>query len=147
MLSTVIRRTLGDLAGAITLAALTAMIAAFAYRFVGGTLTGVSFAVYAVLVVPGYLYWVGMEKSGRNPQWVLQSVSSVGVGALSLIVDAGVGYLLHGPESVLAAAASTGIMFGFTLLVCPGFTAIALAGWSRSLVMRVGTGTAGQEVL
>jgi hypothetical protein len=74
-------------------------------------------------------------------------VLSVGVGALSLMIDAMVGYLLHGPKSLFEAAASTGIMFGFTLLVCPGFTAIALAGWGRSLVIRVGAGASGQQVL
>ncbi len=138
MLTAVIRRALGDVIGAATLAALTGLIAAFVFKFTGGTLVGVFLALYAVLAVPGYLYWVQMEKGQKSPQWLLQSVLSVGVGALSFTIDATAGYLLHASKSILENAASTGIMFGITLLVCPGYTAVTLAGWTRSLVIRIG---------
>jgi len=147
MLTSVIRRVLGDLIGAATLAALTGLISTFAFPVVGGTLTGVFLAIYGVLGVPGYVYWLQIEKSQDRPQWLLQSVLSVGVGALSLIIDTMVGYLLYGSKSILEAAASTGIMFAATLLVCPGYTAVALAGWSRSLIIRAGASASGQQGL
>lgn len=132
------RRILADGVGFCTLAALVALFVcampgsnAFAVK-VNDFLLG-----YIPLMVGGYIGWTQMHKKMPEPRWLLQAVTSIGVGAISFLVDTFVGSLQGHPwqlSSPFSAAASTGIMFGVTLLICPGYTFIAFSGWTRSLV-------------
>jgi hypothetical protein len=134
-----IARVLGDISGFATLATFVSLVSFFIFRSVRGTPMGVFLFIYVLLGLPGYLYWVKTGKGEAQPQWLLQALQSIVVGTASCIVDVVVGYWLHKPKSIMAAAASTNVLFGLTLLVCPGFTAVAFAGWIRSLVIQGAT--------
>jgi hypothetical protein len=138
--TSLVRRALGDLTGCAMLAILLALIV---YGVPGlGTLAqrgNVFLPSYLGLVVGGYVCWLKMEKKLREPRWLLQAVGSVCVGAVFFIPDVLIGVYRNPSLPVLAAAASTGMMFGVTLLACPGYALIAFSGWARSLVIGDGS--------
>lgn len=132
------RRITGDAVGCAALALLLALLMyvlpdhAAPYQSLN-----VFFGVYVVLTVGGYICWSQMDKRMARPRWLLQAVTSVGIGVVFFFIDTLVGSLQGHhwqPSSPFSAAAATGIMFGITLLICPGYTFIAFSGWARSLV-------------
>ena len=133
----IIRRVLGDVTGGGVLAVLVALV-----QVVPDTVTMLQFKNgflldYVPLVIAGYFAWLKMEKLG-SPRWLLQALASVGVGAVFFAMDVAFGMSENPSQPIFSAATSTGLMFGITLLVCPGYTFIALAGWTRSLVIHLG---------
>jgi hypothetical protein len=131
-----VRRVLGDVVG---LAALATLIALLTYILPGGgtpyQLRNTFLVFCGVLAIPGYVCWIQAEKKEQRPRWLWQALISVGVGAASFILDTLVGLALHPSLPILHTATSTGIMFGITALICPGYTLIALSGWVRGLIL------------
>jgi hypothetical protein len=132
-----VRRVLGDTVG---LAALAVLVALLTHILPGGgtpyQLWNTFLVFFGVLAIPGYVCWVQIEKKEQQPRWLWQASISVGAGAVSFILDTLVGFLWHPSLPILHAATSTGIMFGLTTIICPGYTLIALSGWARSVVLR-----------
>jgi len=131
-----VRRVLGDVVGFATLVALIALLT-YILRGVSTTyqLRNTFLALCGVMAIPGYICWIQMEKKQQPPHWLWQALISVGAGAASFILDTLVGLVLHPSIPILHAATATGIMFGITALICPGYTLIALSGWARSLIV------------
>jgi hypothetical protein len=91
--------------------------------------------IYFALLIAALFSWHRGVAKGRRPrQWLLQALFSFVVGIAWLLVDVAVVYLRHPPSALLMALTSSRLFF-FTLVLCPGYTVIALSGWARSLVV------------
>jgi hypothetical protein len=71
-------------------------------------------------------------------EWAAAVGASVFLGALSFGCDMLVGIINYPGLSPFRAATKVGSPFGFglTVLLCPGFTMVAVAGFIRALVLR-----------
>jgi hypothetical protein len=71
-------------------------------------------------------------------EWAAAVGASVFLGALSFGCDMLVGIINYPGLSPFIAATKVGSPFGFvlTVLLCPGFTMLAVAGFIRALVLR-----------
>lgn len=92
--------------------------------------------VYLPLVAAGYFYWYQVEKEKDDPHWIKQMMVSIALGVAFFGLDVLLGKF-HDPSlTIIDAATSKGIMFGITMIICPGFTFVAFAGWVRSKILR-----------
>lgn len=83
-----------------------------------------------------------MEHLSSPREWALAIPMSVVIGALSFGIDVVVGLIIHPRLSPIEAGTKAGSPFGFplTVMICPGFTMLAVAGLLRaSLLRRVAT--------
>lgn len=130
-----VRRVCADLIGCITLGLLTAVfIEIIPYH--SGTFLVPFVIVYGVLLIPGYFWWTRMHRETLNPRWLRQGVASIVVALAALVFDFVVGFALHPSlRSIPEILSSSGILLGMTLLISPGYTFVALAGFMRSLVL------------
>lgn len=96
--------------------------------------------VYLVLAALALWLWHHDEyaRSFATPTQCLGLAGgSICIGAISFAMDVLIGLIFHhGGATPLDAASKAGGPFGFvlTLLICPGLTAIAVAGFVRSLL-------------
>ena len=128
--------TIGLVVLAIQVACLTRWLAPDdGFRILSGTLS------YLVLVTGALAFW-HHEKLAKNlseaKQWVKFGGGSILLGAVSFCFDMLIGTILHPSSSPLDAATKAGGPFGIglTVLFCPGLTAVAVAGLTRSLLLQ-----------
>jgi hypothetical protein len=128
------RRVCADLIGCAALGLLTALFLEMV-PYHSGTFLVPFIIAYSVLLIPGYFWWVRMHRETPNPRWARQALASMVVASAALLFDFAVRFALHRSlRSVSEILTSSGILFGTTLLISPGYTCIALAGFARSLV-------------
>ena len=140
MNNSAIYRILGDLLGCTALAVFIALLI-YPVTDLGSVPQRSAWfvGVYAALAIAAIFIWRRMN--GGRKQWLNQALFSVVTGIAWLLIDVAAGYL-RDPSSPLLEAVATSRLFFITLLLCPGYTAIALSGWVRSFV--VGEATQGQ---
>lgn len=132
----VIRRILGDLMGSAILAVLVGTILyALPIAATGIQRRNLFLPAYGALLVGGYACWVQVDRRNPNMRWLSGIIYSLYAGLILLVIDILVGLWRDPKLPPLEAALSTEVMFAVTLLFCPGFTCIALAGWARSLII------------
>jgi hypothetical protein len=95
--------------------------------------------IYIVILAPlvafGLWFWHKVEREEQNPRWLLQIGISVGACATFLFIDTLIGHLFNPSLPLLDALGSTGPAgIGIDIFV-PGWTILAFAGWTRSLVL------------
>jgi hypothetical protein len=132
-----VRRVLGDVIGCVTLAALVGLLV---YVWPGET-TQSKFKelfppIYILLAILGYACWIKKERTMPGVSWLIGTSWSIVAGIVSLAGDILIGHLFSPSVPLLKAPLSAGIPFAVTLCLCPGFTYITIAGWTRSLVIR-----------
>ena len=90
--------------------------------------------VYLVLAVTALYRWRNKKAPHTPSGWLILALASVIIGAVYFAIDMILGGYQH-PGTGVEAATRVGGMFGFvlTIAVCPGFTMIALSGFTRSL--------------
>ncbi len=128
---------MADVVGLLILAVETAIIvAAFCYR----SNPVITFVIaFLVLAVTGLYSWRKEKSPTTAKGWILFALGSIVVGALFFAVDIWVGHSAY-PNLPLVDAGlhNYGFLgFGWTLIVCPGLTMIAIAGAARSLYLNV----------
>jgi hypothetical protein len=108
--------------------------------------------VLAYIVIAGLaLYLWRKEPPVKNlsepSEWALAIVGSVVLGGVSFGIDMLIGLFNNPKLSPIEAGTHAGSPFGFplTVMLCPGFTMIAIAGLLRALVLRIGATPAGQS--
>ena len=91
--------------------------------------------VYLVLAVTALYCWRNKKALYTPSGWLILALASVIIGAVYFAIDMILGGYQHPGTSGVEAATRVGGMFGFvlTIAVCPGFTMIALSGFTRSL--------------
>ena len=132
-----VRRVLGDAVGCLTLAALVGLLVCVW----PGETTPSKFKelfppIYTLTAILGYAFWVEKEMKMPAASWLRGALWSVAAGVVSLIGDVLIGHLFNPSVPLFKAPLSAGIPFAVTVCLCPGFTFITLAGWTRSLVIR-----------
>ena len=90
--------------------------------------------VFLVLIFMGFLSWYSEKSPTAAKGWGKLALGSIVVGTLFFGCDIGIGMINNQGVSPLEAGAHAGSPFGFglTLLVCPGITAVAVAGFVRA---------------
>lgn len=109
--------------------------------------------VLAYIVLAGLaLYFWHKEPPAKNlsepSEWAMAIVTSVVAGGVSFGIDMLIG-LSHDPTlSPVEAGTRAGSPFGFplTVMLCPGFTMVAIAGLLRALMLRSGRTSAKQDL-
>jgi len=73
-------------------------------------------------------------------EWAMAIVVSVVMGGVSFGIDMLIGLINNPKLSPIEAGTKVGSPFGFplTLMLCPGFTMLAIAGLLRALMLRGG---------
>jgi len=79
-----------------------------------------------------------MEHLSSPGEWALAIPMSVLIGAVSFGIDVLVGLISNPNLPPIKAGTKAGSPFGFvlTVMICPGFTMLAVAGLLRALVLR-----------
>ena len=124
-----------DMIGALTLAALAALVAwlieavygpADAYWAVG--------IGYPILLISSLLAWHSAKWPKDADDLFRYGCVSVPVGAISLTIDAMIGTFNYPQLPLREAIWRAGSPFGIplTIAICPGFTLVALAGAARA---------------
>jgi len=99
--------------------------------------------ILAVIVLTGLAlyFWhkeppMALLSSPRD--WALAVTTSVVMGALSFGIDVLVGSINNPNLPLIKAGTRAGSPFGFplTVVICPGFTVLAVAGLLRALLLR-----------
>jgi peptidoglycan biosynthesis protein MviN/MurJ (putative lipid II flippase) len=133
------RRLLADITGLAVVAAQAALIAHWLipadYRLLAVLLASLASGVCALWM------WYDQKTAKQisdSTEWAAAIATSIVLGASSFAVDVMVGSLHNPGTSILQAAVKAGGPFGFclTVLICPGFTMAAVAGFVRSLIWR-----------
>jgi hypothetical protein len=93
---------------------------------------------YIVLAAIALYVWYGSsftEKVSRPIQWATAIGASILLGALSFGADMIVGLISNPHLSPIKAGTRAGSPFGFplTVMLCPGFTMVAISGFVRAL--------------
>ena len=101
--------------------------------------------VLAYIVLAGVaLYLWHKEPPVKNlfepSEWAMAIVASVVMGGVSFGIDMLVGLFNNPKLSPIDAGTKAGSPFGFllTVMLCPGFTMLAIAGLLRALMLRSG---------
>lgn len=127
---------MADAIGLLVLAGEMALILRFFP--IAGTPYQVWIVTYLILAVITVFLWRS-EKSPRSSRGWLQLVAGSFIfGTFFFGVDMLIGHFSRPNLPLFDAAKQAGGPFGFgaTLLVCPGFTIIAIAGFARALYSR-----------
>lgn len=124
-----------DIIGVVTLAAECALASSIAFFFAEPVSVWLLLLFFLVVTVTAILYW----HTERAPQtvraWRNYTLWSVVVGILFFLVDLAVGQVVGaGAEPLPVGGGPFGIVL--TLLVCPFFTMICLAGLIRAAFMK-----------
>ncbi len=101
--------------------------------------------ILAYIVLAGIaLYLWHKEPPVKNllepSQWAMAIVSSVVMSGVSFGIDMLIGLFNNPKLSPIEAGTKAGSPFGFplTVMLCPGFTMLAIAGLMRALMLRSG---------
>jgi membrane protease YdiL (CAAX protease family) len=102
---------------------------------------GVGVMAYLALAVCALSMWHGektAQQLSNSTEWAAAIAVSVLLGAIFFAVDMVVGSTNNPGVSAVEAGTRAGSPFGFvlTILICPGFTMVAVAGFIRSFVWR-----------
>jgi hypothetical protein len=100
----------------------------------------VGILIYVVLACAALYVWHNNKFYDTTPSgWLIFAAVSIPGAAISFAIDVLVGSsVMHGPaHSFLEAAEHAGSPFGFlmTILICPCFTMLAVAGSIRALIL------------
>jgi hypothetical protein len=129
--------TMADVVGLLVLAVETAIVVVvFSYRSNPVITFVIAFLVLAVTA----LYLWRSEKSPRAAKgWIFFALGSIVVGTLFFAVDIWSGHSAHPNLPLIDAGLHNDGFWGFgwTLIVCPGLTMIAIAGAARTLYLNV----------
>lgn len=105
-----------------------------------------SLSVLAFIVLTGLAlyFWhknPPMEHLSSPGEWALAIPASVLIGAVSFGADVFVGMINNPKLPPIEAGTKAGSPFGFllTVMICPGFTMLAVAGLLRALLLRSGS--------
>lgn len=97
-----------------------------------------------IVLAPLALYLWHKEPPAKHlstpSEWAMAIVVSVVVAAVSFGIDVVVGLIDNPKLSPIEAGTRAGSPFGFplTVMLCPGFTMLAIAGLLRALLLRNG---------
>jgi hypothetical protein len=96
--------------------------------------------IFAVLAGMALYVWRSKKLAFSTPSaWLALAGASILIGSVSFVIDVFVGSsAMHNPaHSFLSAADHAGSPLGFplTVLICPSFTMIAIAGSARSFML------------
>jgi Na+-transporting NADH:ubiquinone oxidoreductase subunit NqrB len=102
---------------------------------------------YGALTVCALWMWHGekmAQKISGPAKWAAVIGGSIFAGALSFVCDMIVGSINNPGLSAVKAGTRAGSPFGFilTVLICPGLTMVAVAGFIRSFLWRSEKGDA-----
>jgi hypothetical protein len=114
-------------------------------RFVSDGDSQVIFGGIGFLGLAGFALYIWhkdppVEILAEPGQWALAILASVLLGSVSFAIDIFVGSTSNPGLSPIEAGRKAGSPFGFplTVLLCPGFTMVAIAGLMRALLLRIG---------
>ncbi len=95
-------------------------------------------AIFLPFALIALFVWHRPQANSREPRWPVIAISSVGLGFLFFVCNIAIGHYLDPELPLLTAAVQARGPWGFatTLVVCPGVTFLALAGWARSRLYR-----------
>ena len=131
------RRLLADIAGLAVVAVQATLIAHWLVPE-GDRLTAVLLASLASGIGALWLWYdqKTAQQISESTEWIAAIAGSLVLGAGSFTCDVMVGSLNNPGTSALQAAMKAGGPFGFplTVIICPGFTMAAVAGFVRSLI-------------
>lgn len=131
--SPIFTRILGDVVGCIVLAF---FIASLIFTFPRlGTLTQrlhLFGGIYVALAIAAVFWWHRSRANRR--QWLAGIQFSVVAGLAWFLIDVAIAYF-DNPSVPLLDALISGHSLFITLLLCPGYTAMAFSGWIRSFVL------------
>jgi hypothetical protein len=127
------RRILGDSLGLLLLAGFATIIV---YLWPGKMTPSTFLPVYGALALVGYATWVSVERKVPRLSWPFGTACFIGAGVVSLVGDVIIGHLSDPSAPITKAPLKAGIPFGVTLCLF-ALVLVALAGWARSLVVRV----------
>jgi hypothetical protein len=107
--------------------------------------------ILAYVVLAGIALYVWhkdppVKRLSAPREWAMAVVGSILVGGASFGIDIVIG-LIHKPKlSPIEAGTKAGSPFGFplTVMLCPGFTMLAIAGLVRVLFLRSGAASTDQ---
>ena len=82
-----------------------------------------------------------VKKLFEPSEWAMAIVASVAMGGVSFGIDMLIGLFNNPRLSPIEAGTKAGSPFGFplTVMLCPGFTMLAIAGLLRALMLRSGS--------
>lgn len=89
--------------------------------------------IYGVFAVVAEVAWHSKKETPwlRRPSaWVVFAGASIVLGGLSFLCDA---LIAGGFKAAMSSGGPLG--FGLTLIVCPGLTVVAVAGFARSFLL------------
>ena len=88
-----------------------------------------------------------VEHLSEPSEWALAVVGSVLMAGVSFGIDMAFGLINHPKLTPIEAGTRAGSPFGFplTVMLCPGFTMLAIAGLLRALLLRSGATRMGQS--
>jgi hypothetical protein len=134
-----------DIIGVVALAAECALAGAIFFFLAGPVSVWLLLLFFLVVTVAAILYWHTERAPQTVPAWRNYALWSVVVGILFFLVDLAVGQVSRGgAETLPVGGGPFGILL--TLLVCPFFTMICLAGLIRaSFIKRTSSGQAGEQ--
>lgn len=95
-----------------------------------------TFLIYSPLLIVAYMLWLKDVKENKIP-WLRVAGLSVLLGVPFILVDLFFGFIFDHRETFFGALVSNGISFGFTLIVLPGVTFIAMSGWIRQKILNI----------
>jgi len=104
------------------------------YRVIAGVVACLFLSIGALCM------WHGEKTSKqitRPSEWALLAAGSIPIGGMSFGVDMLIGSVSNPGVSPIVAGTRAGSPFGFllTILICPGMTMIATAGFVRSFLV------------
>jgi hypothetical protein len=132
-----VRRILGDILGLLLLAGFAAIVVyLWPGKMTASTFESLFLPVYGALALVGYTTWVSVERKAPRLSWLFGTACFIGAGVVSLAGDVIIGHLSDPSAPITKAPLKAGIPFGVTLCLF-ALVLVALAGWARSLVVRV----------
>jgi ABC-type transporter Mla maintaining outer membrane lipid asymmetry permease subunit MlaE len=101
--------------------------------------------IIAYIVIAGVALYLWhkeppVKKLSEPSEWARAIVASFVMGGVSFSIDMIVGLMHNSSLPPIEAGTRAGSLFGFplTVMLCPGFTMVAIAGLLRALVLRSG---------
>jgi hypothetical protein len=121
-----------DLIGVARVTGESALIAALVYFLRGMFSIWLLLLLLLLLIVAAMMFWHSEKAPTSVAGWRKAIVWSIVLGVLFFATDLGVGYLFGESGSLPLAAGPSGIIL--TVLVCPVFTMICVAGLGRAVL-------------
>jgi len=108
--------------------------------------------IFSFVVLAGVALYVWhkdppIEHLSEPSEWAMAVVASILLAGVSFGIDMTIGLVNNPKLSPIEAGTKAGSPFGFplTVMLCPGFTVLAIAGLVRALLLRSGATINGQS--